>query len=224
MPPASRPTSGTRPRPTTAPPGAPPSNSPPGPPTRRSPAPTPATSTATTTACRSSPARSSPPGPTAAAAARKRSGRCLSWSRKAHPHRAGRRPRGRRPGIPSLLRGQKRVDLFLQILRLRAVDDVQHLDLVVLDPAREHVGRSAGDAEAVSQSDAVADLSLVAPAGEALLEGGDVQLERLGISWKLVRSQSTLILEQQVMHLPEFLLIACARGRLRRLESVRMHL
>ena len=54
--PARRPTSGTRPRATTAPPGPPPPRSPPPRPTRRSPAPTPATSTATTTACRSTPA------------------------------------------------------------------------------------------------------------------------------------------------------------------------
>jgi len=60
----------------------------------------------------------------------------------------------------------------------------------------------------------------VPTSGEALLEGGDIQAEFLGIAWKLVWSESPLVFKQKVMHVPELLLVASTGGCFCGLEGV----
>src|SRR6185436_7686968 len=122
-------------------------------------------------------------------------------------------------------RGQESLKHLLQLFVGRqAADDFQDLDLVATrQPLPQQAGRGAGDAEGLGSPHVLSKLGRMLPAGEALLKRRNVQTELLGVAGELFGSEGPLVGEQDVMHVPELLLVAGAGRRLGRLEGVRMH-
>lgn len=121
-----------------------------------------------------------------------------------------------------LFRGQKGIDLLLEdFVFLRTFNDIQDLDLVATwNPAPEQVPWRAADAEVLGGPHVFTDSCRVLPTGKALLEGGHVQAELFGIARKPLWREGALVLEQEVVHVPEHLLVTSACRRLRGLEGI----
>ena len=126
------------------------------------------------------------------------------------------------PSWRSCHRGERLVDLSFEYAeRLGTPQHLDLLHLVTLTHPQQH-GRGARDPELLALGDILAHPFGVSATVQAVLEGGRLRPERLGMLGKPLRRQRLLVGEQPAVHLPVLLLLPRAVRRLGGLEGLRV--